>query len=137
MDLSKYLTQASLRAWEGQNASFDHIDKINIYFYSTQAPTAAESSFTDQCPVHTHLRHHKTGMITRRHMCTYVKKEKIVNLIYRTISLNTRNPTNKASIYKQPICSLDAFQHVAQYQYQESQVNHAYEFGNTLSLFNI
>ena len=95
------LTQASLKGVDGQITSSGLPAMINAYFYSTQAPTAPDSILTDQYTVHTHLRHHKIGMITRRHMSTYAKTEKTLNQNYKIISLIMNMLTNEAPIFKQ------------------------------------
>jgi hypothetical protein len=63
------------------------------------------------------LRHHMIVVTVRKHMDTYAKKEKILNPSYKNINLSTSQTTNKASIYKQYICSRDASPHIAHNHY--------------------
>ena len=44
--------------------------------YPTQVTTALDHIHSYLNSVHTHLRHHKIDMMNRKHLSTYVKKEK-------------------------------------------------------------
>ena len=74
------------KSWDGQNTSYDQIDKINVYFLHYTIIYSTRPYSNMNYLAHTHLRHHRIIMRIREHMRNYAEKEKALNPSYKNIS---------------------------------------------------